>query len=79
MGIILWLCKVVQWGGNKDKYPILGQKVKMFSNSKVIGNSTIGDNVIIAANAYVKDTDIESNSIVFGMSPNLIVKKNKNI
>lgn len=61
-------------GGNKGKYPIIGKNVKMFSNSKIIGKSIIGDNVWVAANAYIKDTDIPSNSIVFGQSPNLIIK-----
>ncbi|MEI3307782.1 MAG: hypothetical protein V8R48_02790 [Eggerthella lenta] len=33
--------------------------------------------MIIGANAYVKDTDIPSGSIVFGQSPNLILKEGK--
>lgn len=47
----------------------------MLSNSKVIGDCVVGSNVIIAANAYVKDQDIPSNSLVFGESPNLIIKE----
>ena len=61
-------------GGNKDVYPVMGENVQMLSGSKVVGNSRIGDNVIISANAYVKDTDIPSCSIVFGSSPNLTIK-----
>ena len=61
-------------GANKDKYPKIGIHCKMFSGSKILGNSTIGDHVIIAANAYVKDQDIPSHSIVFGSSPNIIIK-----
>jgi serine O-acetyltransferase len=49
----------------------------MLSNSKIIGDSNIGDNVIIAANTYIKDTNIPNNSIVFGSSPNLVLKENK--
>ena len=64
-------------GGNKGKYPKLGEKVTLLSNAKVIGDSNIGYNVIVAANTYIKDTNIESNSIVFGTSPNLIIKRNK--
>lgn len=37
----------------------------------------IGDNVTLGAGALVKDTDIPSNSIVFGQSPNLIIKTKK--
>jgi serine O-acetyltransferase len=66
-------------GNNTGIFPKLGENVAMFSNSKVIGNSNIGNNVIIAANTYIKDTDIPDDSIVFGTSPNLIIKKNKNL
>lgn len=66
-------------GNNKGVYPVIGENVKMLSNSKVIGNSRIGDNVILAANTFIKDENIESNSIVFGSSPNLIIKRNKNV
>lgn len=61
-------------GGNKGVYPVIGTNVKMFSNSKIIGDSTIGDNVWVAANTYIKDTNIPSNSMVFGQSPTLIIK-----
>lgn len=61
-------------GNNKGTYPTIGRNVKMLSGSKLIGNSTIGDNVILSSNTYIKDTDIPSCSIVFGSSPNLIVK-----
>ncbi|RUT70537.1 transferase [Flavobacterium cupreum] len=62
-------------GNNKGIFPVFGKNVKMLSNTKVLGNSTIGDNVIISANSYIKDTDIPGGSIVFGASPNLIIKK----
>ena len=65
-------------GKNKGICPQLGERVKMLSNSKILGNSVIGNNVIIAANAYVKDTNIPDNSIVFGVSPNLVIKPNRN-
>ena len=65
-------------GGNHTDYPVLGNHVTMYSNSKVLGKSHIGNNVIIGANAYVKDTDIPDNSMVFGEFPKLIIKPNKN-
>lgn len=64
-------------GNNKGIYPSFGQSVFMLSNSKVIGDCRIGDNVIISAGSYIKDTDIPSNSLVFGESPNLIIKSNR--
>jgi serine O-acetyltransferase len=62
-------------GGNKGAYPTIGENVKMLSNSKIIGNSIIGDNVIMSANSYVKGENIPDNMIVFGSSPNIVLKK----
>jgi len=61
-------------GGNKGVYPIIGDNVKMYSNSKILGKSRIGNNVWISANTYIKDEDVPSDTIVFGQSPNLIFK-----
>lgn len=61
-------------GGNKGYYPSLGENFKMMSGSKILGKSVVGNNVTLAANAYVKDTDIPDNATVFGTSPNLIIK-----
>lgn len=61
-------------GGNKGYYPILGKNFHMMSGSKILGKSIIGDNVTLAANTYVKDTNIPSGATVFGSSPNLIIK-----
>lgn len=61
-------------GNNKGVYPIIGEHVSMFSNSKILGNCNIEDHVIFAANTYLLDQDIPSYSIVFGMSPNIVVK-----
>ncbi len=67
-------------GGNVNKnsgnidYPIIGNNVKMYSGSKIIGKSIIGDNVTIAANTYIKDAEIPDGAIVFGQSPDLIIK-----
>jgi len=64
-------------GGNKNIYPEIGNNVRMYSNSKIIGNSKIGDNVLIAANTYIKDTNIPDNKMVFGQFPDLIIKENR--
>lgn len=61
-------------GGNVI-YPILGDHIVFFSNAKVLGNVHVGSNVIFSANSYVINEDIPDNSIVFGSSPNLIIKK----
>lgn len=61
-------------GNNNGVFPEIGENVQMLSGSKVLGRCRIGDNVLIAANTYIKDTDIPENSLVFGSSPNLIIK-----
>jgi serine O-acetyltransferase len=70
-------------GGNRNKgileYPVIGENVTMYSDSKIIGNSIIGNNVLISANAYIKNEKIPDNSIVFGQSPNLIIKQRKEV
>ena len=58
------------------EYPTIGNNVIMYSNSTIIGRSIIGNDVLIAANAYVKDEVIPDGCIVFGQSPHLILKKN---
>lgn len=62
-------------GSHKGVFPVIGESVIMTANSKVFGNSNIGNNVIIGVDASIKDEDIPDNSLVFGQSPNLIIKK----
>ena len=68
------LCTV---GNNKGIFPKIGKNVQMLSGSKILGNCIIGDDVIISANTYIKDTNIPANSLVFGDSPNLVIKQRK--
>ena len=62
-------------GNNKGIYPKFGEYVWLFANATVIGQCNIGNNVFISANSYVKDADIPDNTIVFGQSPNLVLKR----
>lgn len=66
-------------GGNRSKgelyYPVIGENVMMFANSTVLGDSHIGNNVIISAETYIINETIPDNCIVFGRSPKLIIKK----
>lgn len=69
-------------GGTEDKegnihYPIIGENVRMYSNSSILGNCIIGRNVQVGAGAIVKNQDVPDDSIVFGQSPNLIIKLRK--
>ena len=64
-------------GNNHGIFPVIEKNVKMSANSMIIGNCTIGENTIIGAGACIKDEDIPKNSLVFGYSPNLIIKRRK--
>ena len=61
-------------GNNKGVYPRIGRHVRMMSGATLIGRCQVGDHVVLAAKAYVKDTDIPSCSLVFGSSPDLVIK-----
>lgn len=69
-------------GGTRDHegnllYPVIGENVHMFSNSSILGNSHIGNNVDIGAGAIVKNQNVPNDCVVFGESPNLIIKMKK--
>lgn len=57
--------------------PSFGKGVVMFGGSRVIGNSIVGDNCFISLGSSVISETIPSNSLVFGNSPDLIIKKTK--
>lgn len=70
-------------GGTYDReghlfYPIIEENVRMYANSSILGRCHIGKNVQIGAGALVKNQDIPDDCIVFGQSPNLIIKKAHN-
>ena len=51
--------------GKKAGVPIIGDEVWIGSNAVLIGKITIGNNVLIAPNAYVTE-DVPDNSVVIG-------------
>jgi serine O-acetyltransferase len=55
-------------------WPVIGNHVTLYANSSVIGNCHIGNNVIIAANAFLFNEIIQDNSVVYGSSPELVVR-----
>ena len=60
--------------GKKKGVPTIGDNVFMGRNSIVIGNVTIGNNVLIAPGAFV-NFDVPDNSIVIG-NPGQIIPQN---
>jgi serine O-acetyltransferase len=59
--------------GSKKGTPIIGDNVTLFANSTVCGNIRVGNNVEIAAGAFV-NFDVPSNAIVIG-NPGIIHMK----
>lgn len=64
-------------GNNKNIFPEIGNNVTMTANTMIFGNSKIGDNVTLGVGACIKDENIPDNSLVFGQTPNLIIKQKK--
>lgn len=46
----------------------------MYSNSKILGNCIIGDNVIFSANSYLINQNVPANSLVFGQGKDVVIK-----
>lgn len=61
--------------GKKAGVPTIGKNVTLYANSTVCGNILIGENVEIAAGAFV-NFDVPNDSIVIG-NPGVIHKRNK--
>ena len=61
--------------GKREGAPVLGDNVWVGTNSVVVGNIHIGNDVLIAPNAYV-NIDVPDHSIVLG-NPGKIIRKDK--
>lgn len=61
--------------GIRKGAPVLGNKVWVGTNSVIVGGINIGDNVLVAPNAFVNH-DVPSNSIVIGNPAQIIYKEN---
>ena len=61
--------------GGITYYPKMGEYLTMYANSTILGDCIIGANCVLAARALVKNQDVPPNSIVYGESPNLIIKE----
>lgn len=51
--------------GDKKGVPVIGNNVWIGTNAVIVGNITIGDDVLIAPNAYV-NMDVPAHSVVVG-------------
>ena len=60
--------------GNKKGVPVLGDKVWIGTNAVLVGNITIGNDVLIAPNSFLNQ-DVPSNSIVIGNPAKIIPRE----
>lgn len=61
--------------GKRRGAPTLGDRVWIGINSTIVGNITIGDDVLIAPNSYV-NCDVPSHSVVLGNPCRIIPREN---
>lgn len=72
IGSDCWINQQVTIGYTFDHDPpVIGNGVRISAGAKVVGNITIGDNVIVAANAAVVK-DVQENAIVGGVPARVI-------
>lgn len=67
-------CTIGSAQGKRKGYPTLGDNVILQTNSVVVGNVHIGNNVLIAPGAFV-NFDVPDNCIVIG-NPGKIIQRN---
>lgn len=65
-------------GGEKAGVPVIGDRVVVGTNSTVVGNITIGSDVIVVSNTFV-NFDVPSNSIVIGSKAIIKSKMNSTV
>lgn len=58
-------------------YPHIGEGVVMFGGAAIIGDCAIGPNTWLSVGALVMDQDVPGDCVVFGQSPNLVIKPTK--
>ncbi len=71
IGDNVWINQQVTVGYNGDYCPTIGDNVRIACGAKVLGGVTVGNNVIIAANAVVVK-DVPDNCVVAGVPAKII-------
>jgi serine O-acetyltransferase len=66
-------------GSNHDIYPSFGKHVTLRPGSAVLGNSQIGDNCQVAAEALVLDRDLPDDTLYIGNPKTAVLKERHNV
>lgn len=79
LGDYLTILQGVTLGGSRKKdgtlaYPVVGSHVIFYSHSTLVGDSSVGDYSVLSTGCCVINDSIPAHSLVFGTSPNLVVK-----
>ncbi|WP_120489383.1 serine acetyltransferase [Bergeyella cardium] len=61
--------------GKNEGFPTIGNEVWIGTNAVIVGNITIGDNVLIAPNSFI-NFNVPSNAIVMGNPASISPKEN---
>jgi serine O-acetyltransferase len=62
-------------GSNMEgRAPVIGEGTVLFGSSAIIGDCTVGANCWLSFGALLMDADVPANSVVFGQSPQHVVK-----
>lgn len=64
-------------GSEKTKYPKIGKYNIFYSRSSLLGDSELGENVVMGANSFLINKNVDSDKIVCGQYPNVEIKPNK--
>jgi|TARA_B110001450_G_C17664344_1_gene498806 serine O-acetyltransferase len=65
-------------GANGDhQYPVIEDRVIMYPNSLILGDSHVHANTVVANNSVLLNVDIPANSLAFGVSPSCSSKPSK--
>lgn len=63
-------------GSDRGAYPRFGDGVILYAGNTVLGDCTVGDDVVFAARSFLIATDVPSDSLVVGQFPNQKVLPN---
>lgn len=64
----------VSVGSNHGIYPTLGSHLTLHPGSSVLGNSNVGDHCVVAAESFLLDRELQSNSLYIGNPRDNMIK-----